>query len=341
MSNTVTIVVSRDQPATAVRLRGPQNFRFVRSDDVRVELVGESEAACNRLRVQIRNGELTADPVIDPSDPGGGRFGSTTEIRVGSVTITGRSMTVGGTPVAGTITRKGIRMFDATEGPHEIVLYQPSCPSIHLAGAGDAILEDVAQPTLSIDLKGAGSLTGSGRLSELSLTMSGAGDADLSLLRAHRVHVVASGAGNVTVAAWDTVTGRLSGVGDLRVFGDPYVREVRHTGIGNVLFVQCPAHFNEDHAALTDGAAPLPNTAKERASTESPSEVAARLVRELEDGTADVDLRAWAREAAPILAVAGRALPLLAQIVETLDLGAKIKPESEVHDQLKGIVQGG
>lgn len=44
MPSTITITVSRDQPATSVRLRGPQNFRYVHSDDVRVELVGASDS---------------------------------------------------------------------------------------------------------------------------------------------------------------------------------------------------------------------------------------------------------------------------------------------------------
>lgn len=238
MSSKVIVVVSRNQPATRVRLHGPQNFRYVRSDDVRVELAGESEEACNRLAVKIRKGELTAEPVIDPSDPGASRGASVTEIRVGSITISSRGTSINGIPISGTITREGIQMFQSPGGPWEIVLYQPECPSLDLTGAGDANLEDVAQPTLSIDMSGAGSVTAAGRLSELNLRMSGAGDARLERLRAHRVHVVATGAGNASVSAWDTVTARLSGVGDLTVAGDPPVREVRHFGIGNVHYAQ-------------------------------------------------------------------------------------------------------
>lgn len=73
---------------------------------------------------------------------------------------------------------------------------------------------------------------------------------------------------------------------------------------------------------------------------EAPKDVAERLIRELEYGIAEMDLRAWAREAAPILGAAAKGLPLLDQITETLDLGAKIHPGSEVHRQLKSLSRG-
>ena len=159
-------------------------------------------------------------------------------MRVGRITISSRGTSIKGIPISGTISREGIQMLRSPQGPWEIVLYQPLCPAIDLCGAGEAHLEDVDQPKLTVDMAGAGSITAAGRVSELNLRMSGAGNARLERLRANQAHVVATGAGNISVSAWDTVTARLSGVGDLNIAGEPQAREVRHFGVGQVHFTK-------------------------------------------------------------------------------------------------------
>ena len=83
--------------------------------------------------------------------------------------------------------------------------------SVRLSGAGNANLRDVTCKTLTVTLSGAGNATVSGTAEKVTAKISGAGDIDAAALKAASADVQVSGAGDITVWATDELKARLRG----------------------------------------------------------------------------------------------------------------------------------
>ncbi|MCL2190949.1 MAG: DUF2807 domain-containing protein [Treponema sp.] len=95
---------------------------------------------------------------------------------------------------------------------------------------------DVYLPTLrSISLQGVGNFTvGAGEASFLELILDGVGDIDAQNFEAGSVNVNLSGVGDIRAWATNTLTGNLSGVGNVRFRGNPSTNTVNRSGVGQV-----------------------------------------------------------------------------------------------------------
>ena len=94
---------------------------------------------------------------------------------------------------------------------------------------------DIYTPELhSVSLKGVGDIeVGSGSTANLKLSLSGVGDIKAQKYEAQNVEVQFSGTGDVKTWATTTLTGKLSGVGNILYRGSPTIN-VEKTGIGQV-----------------------------------------------------------------------------------------------------------
>ena len=94
---------------------------------------------------------------------------------------------------------------------------------------------DVYLPDLkSISLNGAGNIkVFNGNSFELVISLSGAGNIDAQDIQVQNVNINHSGVGNSKIWVTDSLTGSLTGVGNILYKGDPTIN-VNKTGIGNI-----------------------------------------------------------------------------------------------------------
>ena len=89
------------------------------------------------------------------------------------------------------------------------------------------------EPT-SISLNGSGTVTvNSGSASELTLSLSGIGNINAQNFQVQDVHITLPGAGNARIWVTNSLTGTISGVGNIRYKGNPTIN-VNRTGAGNI-----------------------------------------------------------------------------------------------------------
>ena len=95
---------------------------------------------------------------------------------------------------------------------------------------------DVYLPRLEIiDLKGSGNFKiVDGKNANLQISMSGTGNIDAQNFEAANVIVNLSGFGDVKVWATNSITGKISGFGNLYYRGNPLIINVNRTGIGEI-----------------------------------------------------------------------------------------------------------
>ena len=105
---------------------------------------------------------------------------------------------------------------------------------VSVGGAVDATIHDFRGDRFRFQLSGAGNLKMDGQVDDLEIQLSGAGDVDTRRLKARRVEVSISGAGNAEVFASESLKGNVSGVGDLVYHGDPEIQETSVSGIGSI-----------------------------------------------------------------------------------------------------------
>jgi len=114
----------------------------------------------------------------------------------------------------------------------EIVV--PELRRVALHGAGDVEISEYEGDSFEFDLRGAGDLTMEGQVDQLEINISGAGDVDTRKLRARSADVTISGVGDADISVEEELDARVSGVGDLRYYGDPEQRKTRVSGLGSI-----------------------------------------------------------------------------------------------------------
>ena len=98
---------------------------------------------------------------------------------------------------------------------------------------------DIYMPNLkSVRLKGVGNLKISkGKATDLEIIQKGVGDIDTQDYEVENVNITLSGTGNIKTWATKTLTGKLSGLGDVLYKGNPFVK-VDINGVGDVRKIQ-------------------------------------------------------------------------------------------------------
>ena len=102
-----------------------------------------------------------------------------------------------------------------------------------ISGAGTLSIDDPGSDRVELLVPGAGTISVSGAVDELTASISGTGNVEAARLAADDVVVDVSGAGTATVWAVNSLAVTLSGVGDVSYWGDPQVDQTI-TGVGNL-----------------------------------------------------------------------------------------------------------
>jgi hypothetical protein len=102
------------------------------------------------------------------------------------------------------------------------------------AGAGSAHLSGFTGGDFSIANDGAASITASGRVSTLAVSLNGIGKIDTTNLAARDVTVDNNGVGSVRVRASSSLTMNVNGVGEIRYAGNPPHVTSHVNGVGHI-----------------------------------------------------------------------------------------------------------
>ncbi|WP_375206613.1 head GIN domain-containing protein [Hyphococcus sp.] len=103
----------------------------------------------------------------------------------------------------------------------EAVITLPSLTALNISGVVDGHVSDVDADSFSIKISGVGDLEVDGECGALDADLSGVGDLDAGGLECGAVDVKVSGVGSAIVFASEEVEARVSGMGDIDVYGSP------------------------------------------------------------------------------------------------------------------------
>ncbi|MCA9689168.1 MAG: DUF2807 domain-containing protein [Myxococcales bacterium] len=101
----------------------------------------------------------------------------------------------------------------------------PSLTGLDVAGSGDARVDGLAAPEVTLSISGSGDITAQGATESLSITVAGSGEVHAFALPTKEAAVVVSGSGDVEVAPSNSLNVTVSGSGDVVYRGDPQVNE--------------------------------------------------------------------------------------------------------------------
>ena len=99
----------------------------------------------------------------------------------------------------------------------------PRISKLGVSGAAKVNAKGIDSETMDFTVSGAAKIYANGRADKLSLSISGAGSADLDRLMVKDAVISISGAGKATVNPKDTLHAEISGVGSVRYEGEPHV----------------------------------------------------------------------------------------------------------------------
>ena len=116
----------------------------------------------------------------------------------------------------------------------KLVIQAPSLDSLHIGGAGNFTLDDVAGEKLDVVVEGAGNLEANGTVRTLMARIDGAGRVDLERLAATDATVSVNGAGKLDVNASGNLTAEVNGVGSISYSGNPQKVVSAVNGVGSI-----------------------------------------------------------------------------------------------------------
>lgn len=114
----------------------------------------------------------------------------------------------------------------------------PNVAGLRISGAGNVVYRDIDQDELSLDVSGAGTIEVTSKVNRLEADVSGAGDIAAYLLSAAHSRLRVSGAGNIKATATASVVARVSGIGKIKIGGNPPQRDTDVSGMGKIKFVE-------------------------------------------------------------------------------------------------------
>ncbi len=118
----------------------------------------------------------------------------------------------------------------------KVKITTPSLDSIRSSGVGNVKIDGLDSEQFAIGISGVGSVSANGKVQNLNVTVSGVGSADLDELVAENVSVTVSGVGGAEVYASKSVNASTSGVGNIKVLGNPAEKKESKSGIGSIKF---------------------------------------------------------------------------------------------------------
>ncbi len=103
-----------------------------------------------------------------------------------------------------------------------------------LHGAGNVGITGLDGKSLIFYLRGAGDVKLDGKVQDLQIFLTGAGDCDARKLQAQDVAIVLSGVGNCEAFASASIDVQVTGVGNVTYWGSPEKKTINVAGMGNV-----------------------------------------------------------------------------------------------------------
>jgi hypothetical protein len=137
--------------------------------------------------------------------------------------------------VSGGILRLGVlpgATIDAS-GPIVYRLTAATLDSIAVAGAGDVTAANLRAGRLAVQISGAGEMRLTGAVDAQTVTISGTGKYDAEGLPSATAEISIRGAGNAVLRVSDRLDATVSGVGSVEYIGDPQVSK-DISGVGSV-----------------------------------------------------------------------------------------------------------
>ena len=117
-----------------------------------------------------------------------------------------------------------------------VIVRIPSLRAVESHGTGDVEVTDLNIIHLDAEASGTGDITLHGTATSLDAEISGTGDLHAANFACLEVLAHVSGTGDAAVHAAEMVEGSVSGTGNLKVYGNPIIREVKVTGLGNLTY---------------------------------------------------------------------------------------------------------
>ncbi|UCC45887.1 MAG: DUF2807 domain-containing protein [Candidatus Zixiibacteriota bacterium] len=133
----------------------------------------------------------------------------------------------------GTLEIRTERSYSSYDGCR-IQITVESLEEVSLSGSGNIYVENLAGDEFVCTVSGSGDLTAEGEVNELEIKVSGSGEVDARDLKAREAYVRVSGSGDVDVWATESLTGRVSGSGDITYYGNPEDVSTRVSGSGDI-----------------------------------------------------------------------------------------------------------
>jgi hypothetical protein len=135
--------------------------------------------------------------------------------------------------VAGTLVVGTTGTF-TTRSPMSVDVQLPALAAIKLSGSGEISVNGIDAPRMIVTLSGSGALYASGTATQLDVTLSGSGLAQLGNLVARDIRAVVSGSGLIRVTATSRLNAAVPGTGAIIYAGNPQVTS-SVTGTGSVI----------------------------------------------------------------------------------------------------------
>lgn len=155
----------------------------------------------------------------------------------GDIIKSGRGGTTSHFHVAGSIAQV-VEEVQGNYSGYRVEVTLPYVTDLCVSGAGNLICVDLAQDALNLDVSGAGNIAVTGSITQLRAHVSGAGSIGGYGLTATHAHLEVSGAGSIKATVAESVHARVSGVGKVKVAGNPRERDTNVSGLGKIKFVE-------------------------------------------------------------------------------------------------------
>lgn len=118
----------------------------------------------------------------------------------------------------------------------KVFLTCPEVESIAIRGSSNVSILNIKQEFLKASVEGSGSIVASGFSEKVQASINGFGELDLQKLISHQTDVSIDGAGKVSLHAFKSIKGRVNGKGDIAIWGQPEIRDVKINGTGDILY---------------------------------------------------------------------------------------------------------
>ena len=139
----------------------------------------------------------------------------------------------------------------SSDTPLEVRITGPSIRTFGVNSSGKLILENIAQKDLQIDIRGSGSVRGSGTVGTLQVRIFGSGNAELAELATKDVETKIFGSGNADVSPTGDVEVSIFGSGDVRLHTRPRNVSTKTFGSGSTIQLDPGQRASQD--ASPDG----------------------------------------------------------------------------------------